>query len=71
MKTLPKILSLLLGLSLFTLAQSDAASECPAIEVIGPAGLTQPGERMTFTVNGSGQPGEMDGIGRHDRGRAR
>lgn len=52
MKKLPKIMFLLFGLSVFTLAQSGAPSACPEIEVTGPAGLTQPGERMTFTVNG-------------------
>src|SRR5688572_21046403 len=45
-----RLLGLLL-LLLFCAALSDAQlPNCPTIEIIGPSGVTQPGETMTFAV---------------------
>ncbi len=32
-------------------AQLDKNSSCPTIDVVSPAGITQPGETATFTAN--------------------
>ncbi|MGE0656237.1 MAG: hypothetical protein AB7P09_11495 [Pyrinomonadaceae bacterium] len=32
------------------IAQAEPEPDCPAVDVIGPAGITQPGDTMTFTV---------------------
>lgn len=43
---------LLLFLASCVVATGQSSGNCPEITAIGPSGLTQPGELMTFTANG-------------------